>query len=437
MSDSNKNVAVIGVGTSGRSACHFLHKQGYCIWAVDDKKESCELDFVSFVRQEDVPITLLAFVVVSPGVSMSHPLILRAQAAGLECICDVELAFRQLVFSPVHMCGITATNGKTTTTLLCCHMLKNSGISAKAVGNIGLPLLDVLEETNSTFVAELSSFQLQTMKTPVLESACILNVSPNHLDHHADMQEYVDSKARIALCVKESGSLYVNARSFKMFSFSKHIASRQIHTFGFDTKCAVYSDGNLLYRFGKPEVALPVVLKNKSSFEVENFLAAYLLARDLGADPQACIQSYDSFKNPPHRIEFVREVQGRRFYDDSKATNVDSVLHALRSFSCPVVLLAGGVHKGSGYHEWKEACKNKVRAVVVFGQAAPIIVNDLDGVVQIERANTFHEAITQAYFLSKKGDAILLSPGCSSYDMFKNYEERGKKFQEIVKFILN
>lgn len=423
-----KHALVIGIGTSGLAACRFFHKEGYVVWAVDDKKSSCEHDFVRVIQKNDVPFSKISCVMLSPGIPLTHPVVIEAQKYGLECVCDVEFAFRRLHTSPVLMCATTATNGKTTTTLLTCHMLNASTIKAKAVGNVGLPLLDVLDEADTSFVVELSSFQLQTMKTPALQAACILNITPNHLDYHASFTEYAESKARIALCLKDGGSFYVNDRIVSEFCWPK-----VPQTFGFTDRSAIYTDGKYLYRFGKKETALPEILQNKQNHSVENFLAAYLLARDLGADPEACVGSYATFQTPQHRIQFVCERKGVRFYDDSKSSNVDSVLKALDSFECPVVLIAGGVHKGFSYRAWADICRQKVRVVVVLGQAADLIAQDLQGVVPIQKADSFEHAVHLAAACAESGDAVLLSPGCSSYDMFKNYEERGRRFQEIIR----
>lgn len=421
------DVLVIGFGTSGKSACRYLLKKGYTVFAVDDQKTSCELEQVNFLPAQDVAFNTIAFVVLSPGISLEHPLVVQAKKLGLEVFCDMELAFRECVKGSPPMCAITATNGKTTTTMLTCHMLNSAKCHAKAVGNIGLPLLDVLEEPNCHFVAELSSFQLQTMKTAVLQAACILNITPNHLDHHASYSEYVESKQRIALCLKDSGTLYVNEKAARDFSWNCPIVS-----YGFSSHCAIYTDGKFIYRLGKKEASLPQELQGSFSHHTENFLAAYVLARDFGVDPYVCVEAYASFQKPKHRIEFVARVHGVSFYDDSKATNVDAVLRALDSFTSPVVLIAGGVHKGFSYEAWKEPCSKKVSACILLGQAADIISQDLGGCVPLHKVASLEEAVRLSMELAKAGDSVLLSPGCSSYDMFKNYEERGKQFQQLV-----
>lgn len=419
-----KSVAVIGLGKSGVSAAHFLVKQGYSVWVTDDKQTNGP-EGMGFLppHQMAARIADYQFVVISPGVPMSHPVAVAAKGCGLEVFCDVELAFRQIQSKDLAMIGITGSNGKTTTTSLTCHLLNSCNKPAKPVGNIGNPILSEIESPASTLVAELSSFQLETMSTAVLDAACILNITPNHLDRHGTMEEYTRAKYRIGACVKPGGQLWVQKACG---GYGKG------YYFGFDAACELYTDGVGVYRFGKKESCLPELLQHSRSHNVENYLAAYSLARLLGADPERCMEAYATFIKPRHRLEYVRTYNGIMFYDDSKATSVDAVLRAVESLTCPIVLIAGGVHKGYPYTSWRKAFKDKVKACVLIGQAADIIEQDLQNCVPIIRAQSLDEAVIKAMSQSRIGDAVLLSPGCASYDMFRSFEERGNKFQEIV-----
>lgn len=415
--------AVIGLGKSGISASHFLQKEGYSVFATDDKAISAP-EGIHFLSKAELAAMLegFEFVVISPGVPLSHQVAHRAKELEIPVFCDVELAFQKLAYKTIPLLGITGSNGKTTTTSLTCHILNNCSIPAQTAGNIGMPILSLIEKTTDAFVVELSSFQLETMQTKVLDAACILNLTPNHLDRHGTMEEYSRAKERIALCLKPEGTLWVNETSTTLLKACR---------FGFSNRCDLYTDDKYIYRFGKSEAELPKELQNSRSHNVENFLAAYALAREYGADPYACCQSYQSFIKPKHRLEYIGTHNDILFYDDSKATSIDAVLRAVESLQSPIVLIAGGVHKGYPYNVWQQAFKNKVRSCVLIGQAADIIEQDLHNVVPIIRAENLQDAVQKAMSIAKAQDAILLSPGCASYDMFTSFEERGCKFQEI------
>jgi len=419
------NIAILGLGKSGISAVRFLKNSGHNLWVTDDTKTSCDLDGVRFVLPDELPVEKMAYIVISPGLKLSHPVLQKAKKLGVPFFCDVELAFRQVVTRPQAVVGITGSNGKTTTTLLCEHMLGASKRKALSCGNVGRPILDVITLQDTALIVELSSFQLQTITTPILSAGCLLNIYPNHLNYHESFDAYALCKWHLAALLKKDCPFYVHER------FAAH-ARDHVHSFGFGPDSTIYTDAESVYRYGKKEASLPKALQGKKTFEVENFLAAYALARDLGANAQDCIESYETFEKPPHRLQFVREIEGIHFYNDSKATNVEATCRALESFSTQVVLLAGGVHKGSDYTSWRKAFENKVRACVVFGEAQDTIAQDLQDVVPIQKAETFEMAIQHAYALAKKGDSVLLSPGCSSFDMFTSFEERGNKFRDFV-----
>jgi len=419
------NTIVLGLGKSGLSACHFLLKEGHRVIACDDKLQTVP-EGVTFKSPQELQHELagIDLLVISPGVPPSHPVFIACRELGIETYCDVELAFRKVQKKPPPMCGITGSNGKTTTTMLTAHMLTFANIKAKTAGNIGLPILNEIETAKEHLVIELSSFQLETMKTPVLDAGIILNITPNHLDRHKDLAEYTDAKFRLELCVKEGGEFWVSQRL-------KNRATKG-YTFGFNNSCDLYTDTKEIIRYSKKEAPLPQSLQGTQSHNVENFLAAYALARHYGADPQLCVAAYASFEKPKHRLQFVKSVNQIDFYDDSKATSVDAVLRAVESLSKPIVLIAGGVHKGYPYKAWQEPFAGKVRHLVLLGQAAPFIEQDLQGFVPITHAKNFDDAFQLATSLAQPHEIVLLSPGCSSYDMFSSFEERGKKFQHLI-----
>lgn len=416
-----KKAAVFGLGKSGISSCTFLLKEGYQVFACDDKKSELPTG-VHFLTKEH--LHEMDFLVISPGVPLTHPFVMSAT---IEVFCDIELAFRYRV-KPI--CGITGSNGKTTTTLLTSHFLTASNIPNKTVGNIGNPLLDQVE-SDEHLVCELSSFQLETTVTPVLDAACILNITPNHLDRHITLDAYANAKENIGRCIKKEGQFWVQEEVSRTFTLK-----RNHFRFGFSSSSDLYSDGKYVVRFGKKEATLPEILQDIQSHDVENFLAAFALARSYGADPNMIAESYESFKKPKHRIEFVREHNQIRYFDDSKATSIEAVISAVKSlkkFPGKIILIAGGVHKGHPYHAWKEAFESKVRALVLIGQAASQIEQDLDRKFPIYHAETLDDAVRIATNQAFAGDTVLLSPGCASFDMFKSFEDRGERFQELVK----
>lgn len=410
-----KKVGIIGLGKSGRSAIDFLALRGYTLYAIDDKQAVLP-EGVSLLT-DDV-LAELDFIVISPGIALTHPVALKAKARRIEVICDVELAFRAMTSNKPRILAITGSNGKTTTTMLVGHILQ-----AKTVGNIGMPILSSLDDRSETLVAELSSFQLETCSTKVLDAACILNITPNHLDRHGTMEEYIRVKRKIGDSVVPGGQFWLQ-HALKYCKDHFH--------FGFEEECELYTDTKSLFYFGKKECDLPELLQNSRSHDVENFLAAYALCRSCGVDPEAIRQAYATFTKPKHRLQFVREHNGISFYDDSKATSIDAVLRAVESLTTPIVLIAGGVHKGYPYDAWRKAFPGKVKACVLIGKARDIIEQDLQNAVPTYKAESLQEALNKAVGLASARESVMLSPGCASYDMFSSFEERGMAFQELV-----
>jgi UDP-N-acetylmuramoylalanine--D-glutamate ligase len=444
-----KIAIVLGLGVTGLSSCRFLQKLSYTVWATDDKLQAAllkpevqsfigvkELEFLDpdevIARIKKYP-QCISFVLASPGVKPSHPLLAACKQCGIDYFGDIELAFRQIVQNPPPMIGVTGTNGKTTVTSLVNHILEASGLASRAVGNIGEPLLDEIEESalqKRPLVLELSSYQLETTKAKALKSAVILNITPDHLDHHASMQEYATAKLRIGKCLQPGGSLFLHEKVYREYPFSENAVS--VFQYGFDTACDIFSDGMSIIRFGKKEIDLPETLKNKFSHDVENFLAAYALCRDFGIRASVCVDAFLTFKKPPHRIQFVREVAGIKFIDDSKGTNIDAVIRAVESIPEKIILIAGGVHKGESYASWSSIFQDKVKAIFAIGEAAALIQKDLSSTLPITLCKSLEDAIISSKAFAKRGETVLLSPGCASFDMFKNYKERGEKFQALV-----
>lgn len=436
---ASSKVLVIGLGISGCSAARFLLKRGCQVSAVDKRMDQIrDKDEIKDLMQnglevfsENCPPQIHPFdlIVVSPGVPPSHPLYQACISAKKEVIGEIELAGR---FIHQKCLGITGSNGKTTTTLLVEHALNHAGKKAKAVGNIGKPLTQVLDEEDSReaiLVIELSSWQLETLQSKILDAAVIINITPNHLDRHKTMEAYAQAKFCIGHCLKTGKKLYASYDTQRYFN---HFFDGHMATFGYNSECDIYCDEEKIIAQGTPQFYLPENLQHRVTHDVENIMAAYVLCQEMGVSSHDFSRALFSFKKPPHRIEFIRKYNEVSYYDDSKATSIDPVIKAVNSLLGSVILIAGGVHKGFSYKPWVAGFKQKVRLICAIGEAAEQIQRELSEHISVEVCLTLEEAVCHASKQACPGENILLSPGCSSLDMFKDYEQRGDAFKKIV-----
>ena len=440
----DKKALVVGLGVSGMSAAAFLLKRGASVTGIDkDKKgveekpeysQLCQQGLQVFSEDEfisgnpDIILESFDIIVVSPGVPQGHPIYQAAIKQGVEVVGEIELACRNI---DQPFIGITGTNGKTTVSLLIAHVLNVSGKSAKVVGNAGIPLTsEIMEDDHSILVCELSSYQLETMRCRIIDYAALLNITPDHLDRYESMEDYAKAKISIASCLKTYGKLYIEESAYKKYVslFGAFIPK----TYGYSQSCDVYTDKDTIFFKEGVDLLLPKLYRGKSCHDVENIMAAFALCSQLGVTPEEFSEAFESFQKPPHRIEFVTEVRGVAFYNDSKGTNPDAVIRAVESMSGNVVLIAGGQDKGTGYSSWILPFKGKVQTVCAIGQAKKIIEQELGCDLQIIPCETLEKAVKTAFSIAKEGENVLLSPGCSSFDMFKNYEHRGNAFKQIV-----
>lgn len=361
-----------------------------------------------FHDKESIDIKQFDLVVISPGVPPSHHLVIEAGQQGVEVIGEAELAFRSM-HNPV--LGITGTNGKTTVTLLCTHVLNHCDKVAYAMGNVGVPLT---EPHDGIIVAEMSSFQLETMSSQVLDAAVILNISPDHLDRYDNMDEYAAAKIKIKDCLKPNAPLFMDSKTYNQFH---HLLGNVTHKL-YDL---ISFQENIEY------------ISHIEYTVIENIQAAYALCRVMGVSEEQFLQTLPSFKKPAHRMEFVRKFSGVNYYNDSKGTNIDAVKRAVESMKGKVILIAGGIDKGASYSYWLEPFAGKVKCVCVIGQAAQKIKTELESQLAVEIFENMTDAIHYATTLAKPGENVLLSPGCSSFDMFNNYRHRGEEFKKFVR----
>lgn len=436
---NKKNILIIGMGKSGVSAAQFLLKKG-CknITGTDRNTQIDLLPSIQALKQEGVTILHEAalkdispydLVILSPGVPPNNEIYQKAQSAGIEIIGEIELACR---FVSQKFIGITGTNGKTTVTLLTAHVLNQSGIPARALGNIGIPLTSELLQIghDEILVVELSSFQLETLNQRVMDAAVILNITPDHLDRYTSMEEYAKAKCRIATCMKPGSSLLVEQKTVD--AYGNLLTSFPIKTYGYNPSCAIYTDMIHVYAQGKVAYTLPQECQGRINHDTENQMAAYGLCSTFGVTGKDFAAALQSFKKPPHRVEFCRTLNGVSYYNDSKGTNIDAVLRAIASLPGTIILIAGGLDKGSPYTPWIQAFTDKVSHICAIGQAAPKIKEQLDPHFKVELCESLEKAVQLASTYAKPGDTVLLSPGCASYDMFKDYIHRGEEFKRIV-----
>ncbi|MCB5190473.1 UDP-N-acetylmuramoyl-L-alanine--D-glutamate ligase [Methylobacillus arboreus] len=441
----DKNVLVLGLGDTGLSALRWLNRQGARLSVADTRTSPPGLDAVKQELPELVvylgPFTEPAFqeaelIVASPGVPVAESQVQAAIQRGVPVVGDVEL-FAQARPQNAKLIAITGANGKSTVTAMVGEICKAAGLKTVVAGNIGLPVLDALDDVADVYVLELSSFQLETTYSLVADAATVLNISEDHMDRYAGMQAYADAKARIFAHARLQ---VLNADD----AWSRGMAAAGIDqlTFGLGTP-ASDMDFGLLQEAGANWLArgrhklLPVSeLKIAGLHNAANALAALALCSALDIDEAVMVQALRDFSGLPHRVQWVADVQGVSFYDDSKGTNVGATCAALNGLSRKVVLIAGGDGKGQDFTPLQAPVAEHARAVVLIGRDAGLIANVLQTTgVQLEHAASLEEAVVQAFNLAESGDAVLLSPACASLDMFRNYVHRAEVFVEATRHL--
>ncbi|MBA3722751.1 MAG: UDP-N-acetylmuramoyl-L-alanine--D-glutamate ligase [Parachlamydiaceae bacterium] len=437
---SGKKTLVVGLGASGRAAAFFLLKKGAIVYGVD--RNATQLlenpEIISLIKDgltvqvDDPQLSLDAFdhIIMSPGIPPTHPIYARALLDGKEVLGEIELGCRDISNRIV---GITGTNGKTTVTLLITHILNQCGKKAHALGNVGMPLTrEILTvDPDDILVLELSSYQLETLHQKVLDVAVILNITPDHLERYKTMDAYAKAKFFIGRNLKDNGILYLEENISKDYATVEEVKKGKIY--GYNKKHEVHTDLKSIFVKGVFAFDLPKDFQGHRSHDVENIMAAYAICQHLGVAPNQFLSGLQTFKKPPHRIEFVLEKSGVRYFDDSKGTNVDAVIRAVQTLQGSIILIAGGVDKGSSYTPWLNVFVNKVKCICAIGQAANKIQHELSHSIPVQILNSLDDAVISAAKQAKSGDIVLLSPGCASYDMFRDYAHRGEEFQRAVR----
>ncbi|SEC31083.1 UDP-N-acetylmuramoyl-L-alanine--D-glutamate ligase [Terriglobus roseus] len=443
----NKRVLVVGLGKSGVSAALYLRRLGARVTVSDTRAGEALAKEIPALLDAGVMVEtgghgVLTFrrqdlIVVSPGVPLSTPEIQQVMAFGMPLIGEVELAFQGLLGKVI---AITGSNGKTTTTSLVGHILAHAGLERKVGGNIGLPVVELVEgSTEKTWsVLEVSSFQLETIDTFRPHIAAVLNITPDHLDRHGSFENYAASKARITENQTSGDFLVLNAED-KSTQMVAAKTKAQIYWFSGVRRVKqgafVHGDGVyfLAKEGGTPEPVMPVSeIPLPGAHNVENVLAAIAMARLAGVSAEVVREAVGSFTAVEHRLQFVRQVRGVAYYNDSKATNVDATAKALASFASGVRVILGGKDKGSDYTLLVPLLKERTVAVYTIGAAASIIASQIGEDVVLTPAGTLAEAVRLASLTAKAGETVLLAPACASFDQFTSYEHRGRVFVELV-----
>jgi UDP-N-acetylmuramoylalanine--D-glutamate ligase len=371
------------------------------------------------------------YVVPSPGVPMTHLLLQEAQARRIAVLSEVELAYR---FFRAPLVAITGTNGKSTTTTLIGKMLQADGKKTFLGGNLGAPFIGAVSQDWDWGVVEISSFQLEWVETFRPRIALLLNLTEDHLDRYATFAEYCRAKERIFAAQKTDDVAILNRDDPLVWKLKDKVPARVI-SFGFSPlNDGVFATANeIIWRDGAGEERFSLAgAKIHGVHNVENLMAAIAAAKVAGVSRRAIVQTLEEFPGLEHRLEFVREKDGVRYYNDSKGTNVGAVVKSLASFSAPVILLAGGVDKGGDYAPLEDAVKQKVRRLILFGAAQQTIAAALGHLTRTVLVEDIGGAVRDAAAHGQAGDVVLLSPACSSFDQFQNYAERGKVFKNLV-----
>ncbi len=438
---SGKSVLVLGLGDTGLSAIRWLARRGARLTAADTRAAPASLGTIR-AEHAQVEVALGPFdeallagvdaIVASPGVALHEPVLRAALGRGIEVVGDVEIFAREVAGRRgALVLGVTGTNGKSTVTALADAMGRAAGLRSVACGNIGLPVLDALDregDAPEVFVVELSSYQLETTSSLVLDAAAVLNVTQDHLDRYRSMDEYAAAKARI---FRHCSTRVVNRDDARALAMAP--GDDRALTFGFGkpgSECEWgLDDERTALMHGARRIAATREMAMQGLHNAANALAAHALGSAIGLPAGPMAAAICEFAGLPHRLQAVAECRGVRFYDDSKGTNVGATVAALEGMKDPVVLIAGGEGKGQDFAPLGAAVKGRARAVVLIGRDAPAIETALAGAgVALARAGSMQDAVEAAFALARPGDAVLLSPACASFDMFRNYAERGDSF---------
>ena len=446
MDISGQNILIIGLGKTGIAAARFLAKRKAKVIVTDQKTEAEIADTLAEMRNEGIPIDIAPYdisalhgidmVIPSPGVPPHDALLSAAVGKNIPIHSELEVACRYL---RPPMVAITGTNGKTTTTTLTGRLLADAGKKVFVGGNIGIPLIQYCDgpQDEDLVVVEVSSFQLQWVTAFHAHCAALLNTTCDHVNYHGSFAAYQEAKERVFLNQNENDRAILNADEDYTLELSKRLKAK---TFFFSSTrdvapgFSIRSGSLVLSGFGKNDEIYPLdMIKIPGLHNIENVMTAIMAARICDCPPDRIIQTISEFRGIAHRIEFVDEKQGVAYYDDSKGTNVGAVVRALETFRNPVILLLGGRDKDGDFETLAPLIRERVKTLILFGEARERINEKLGGLVETDIQPTLRSALVTARNRAQGGDVVLLSPGCASFDEFTDYKDRGNFFQAMVK----
>lgn len=439
-----ERAVVLGLGKSGKSAARHLLHLGWQVTAIDhmldretgldlsDVPKGCHLLGQQEMRAIEQILTKCSRLIISPGIDLAHPVVGLARALKIPVQAELELGAEAICKAGTAraLIAVTGSNGKTTTVKLLEHILLNLGQQALSAGNIGTPLTSCVRgDASRVIIVEVSSFQLETMRLPLFDLAVLLNITPNHLDRHGSLSQYGQLKCKVQRLLRDESQLLVSQ------SVDEHFCTYLTpcyRTFGARCSDAIaYGENEVMIK----NIAYPArdLFKGLFDHDIANFCAALGIASQLDLDPAAIISAARAFHKPPHRLEWVCSHRGIDYFDDSKATSPDAVIKAVTSLKRPIILIAGGVSKKVSFAPWILALSQKVRAILVMGEVADQMLFELKAHFSIHKCFDLRDAVNRATAMARDQEAILLSPGCSSFDMFKNYQDRGRQFAALAK----
>ena len=437
-----KKVLVAGFGNTGVAVCRFLLQQGAII-KVSEKRSRDKIAGITEWRKKGVEFetgghNLKSFleaelIIPSPGIPFI-PELKKAEEQEIPIFSEVELAFR---FLKGKIVGITGSNGKSTVTTLTYRILKEAGLRSFLAGNIGTPLISFVENStkDDIYVTELSSFQLTHTQKFSCDLSLFLNITPDHIDWHKGFENYFSAKKKLIFDQKKDGTAILNRDDKKVWGLRNRGPDR---IFGFSRKTrpvpGCYLENDYIKLFTKKEEKLMKIseIPLPGIHNQENVMASALAGHILGIPLKKIKESVKKFRGLEHRLEIVRNIRGIDFYNDSKATNIDAASKSIQSFNRKIILILGGRDKGGDFVSLRKNIKNRVKKIVLMGEARDKIRKDLRGIVAGETADTMQEAVKLSFNSAEKGDIVLLAPACTSFDMFDSFEHRGKVFKKEV-----
>ena len=445
MEVKGKKISVIGAARSGVGAAKLVKKLGGIPFVSDFGPKEKVIDAVNQLKNENIYFEFgghsdrvyeSALMIVSPGVPNDSQVLKNARAKGIKLVSEIEFAYH---YCKGKIIAITGTNGKTTTTSLCGHVFNTCGYKTHVAGNIGIAFSEiVLDVKKGEFVSlEVSSFQLDLIEKFKPAVAMILNITPDHLNRYENsLDRYAESKQKIYKNQNQSDFLILNKDSQVVMKYLSDYKSKSLYFSITDEQNngCFYSGGEVIFKLnGKENFRCSRNdIKIRGEHNLANAMSVICAAKVFNLDNAGIVKGLQTFESVEHRLELVREINGVKFINDSKATNVDSVWYALKSFDEPILLILGGQDKGNDYEQIKELVIQKVKKIYAIGSSAEKVFNFFHSDIKVEIEKSLEEAVNKSSRETQKGDVVLLSPACASFDMFNNYEHRGKVFKEAV-----